>query len=193
MRSIRIAIDLDGVLADSIRLWLKIWNKRAGHALAYEELLEWDFWRRLGIRENDFMKLLNEVWRMWKIVPPTEPDIGEKIARLNSLGKIGIVTARPRETEKYVMRWLEMHKISYSEYVWVRSGRMKPKLPYDIFIDDSPLIVNECILRRKKLLLYDRPWNREINENDYVRRVKSLNEAYEILKGEIRSEGELSR
>lgn len=183
VKLIRIALDLDGVLADSIRLWLKLWNKRTGQNLIYEEIVEWDFWRSLGLSEGEFMRLLNEVWRMWKMIPPTEPNIGDEITKLNSLGKIDIVTARPRGTEKYVLKWLEMHKIQYSEYIWVRSGKIKPKLGYDVFIDDSPLIVNGCTFYRKRLLLYDRPWNRGIEDNLYVRRIKSLSEAYRILKG----------
>ncbi|MCX8187819.1 MAG: hypothetical protein N3F65_04330 [Nitrososphaeria archaeon] len=184
MKLIRIAVDLDGVLADSIRLWIKLWNKRTGQSLTYNEIVEWDFWQKLGLSENEFMRILNEVWRMWKIIPPTEPNIGEKVAKISSLGKIDIVTARPRGTEQYVLKWLEMHKIPYSEYVWVRSGKMKPKLGYEVFIDDSPLIVDKCVFYRRKLLLYDRPWNRGIEENIYVRRIKTLNEAYEVLRSE---------
>jgi len=184
VRLVRIALDLDGVLADTMQLWLKIWNRRTGQNLAYEELVEWDFWQRLEISEGEFMKLMNEAWRLWKMLPPTEPDIGEKVAKLKSLGRIDIVTARPRETEQYVLKWLEMHRIPYSEYVWIRSGKMKPKLDYDVFIDDSPLIADGCMLYRKRLLLYDQPWNREVPESHYVRRIKSLDEAYEILRGE---------
>lgn len=185
MKLIKIAVDVDGVLADSIRLWLKLWNRRTGQNLTYEELVEWNFWQRLRISETEFMKLLNEVWRLWKMIPPTELDISEKVAKLNSLGRIDIVTARPRKTEQYVLKWLEMNKIPYNNYVWIRSGRMKPKLGYDVFIDDSPFIVDECILYRKKLFLYDRPWNRGVDGGYYVKRIKSLNEAYEILRGEV--------
>jgi len=184
---LRIALDLDGVLADTMRAWLKIWNRRSGEKLEYKDLVEWDFWKRLGISESAFMEIMNEAWRMWKIIPPTESDISEKVSKLRELGKVDIVTARPRETEKYVLEWLEHHGILYDEYVWIRSSRMKPKLDYDVFIDDSPLLADGCILRRKLLLLYDQPWNKNVNEDRYVKRIKGLDEALEALSGWDRS------
>ena len=178
---LRIALDLDGVLADTMKAWLRIWNKRAEEKLVYGDLVEWDFWRNLGISEDEFMDIMNDAWRMWKAIPPTEPNLSEKVSKLRSLGSVDVVTARPRETEKYVLNWLEHRKIIYDNYVWIRSSRMKPKLDYDVFIDDSPLLADGCILRRKLLLLYDQPWNRRVPEHQYVRRIKGLNEAYAIL------------
>ena len=183
---LRIALDLDGVLADTMRLWLKLWNRRTGQELSYDDLIEWDFWKNLGISEAEFMEVMNEAWRMWKSLPPTEPNLSEKVSKLKTLGRIDIVTARPRETEKYALKWLEEHGVFYDSYVWVRSSRVKSKLDYDVFIDDSPRIVDGCVMRRKMLLLYDRPWNRNISENRFVRRIRSLSEAYDILKEVLR-------
>jgi len=180
---LRIALDLDGVLADTMKLWLRLWNRRTGQDLSYEELSEWDFWRRLGLGEDEFMEMLNEAWRMWRSLPPTEPNLSEKVSRLRSLGRIDIVTARSRETERYALMWLEAHRVPYDGYIWVRSSRLKPKLDYDVFIDDSPLIVDGLIARGRMLLLYDRPWNRSVSEDRLVRRIRSLEEAYEVLGG----------
>ena len=183
---LRIALDVDGVLADTMKLWVSLWNKASNQKLSYEDLSEWDFWRGLGISSGEFMRLMNEAWRLWWRIPPTEPNLSEKVSRLRSLGRLDILTARPRETEKYTLRWLEAHKIPYDDYVWIESSRLKANLDYDVFIDDSPLIVDGCIMRRKLLLLYDRPWNRGVREEAYVRRIKSLDEAYHILAGLVR-------
>ncbi|HDD42305.1 MAG: hypothetical protein DRN61_02125 [Thaumarchaeota archaeon] len=178
---LRIALDVDGVLADTMRLWIRLWNRRSEQKIGYEDLVEWDFWKKLGISGDEFMKLMSEAWRMWWEIPPTEPNISEKVAKIKSLGKLDIVTARPRETEICTLRWLEAHRIPYDDYVWISSSRLKAKLDYDAFIDDSPLIVDGCLMRGKILLLYDRPWNRSVYESGYVRRVKSLDEAYHFL------------
>ena len=178
---LRIALDVDGVLADTMRLWIRLWNREKGQKLSYEDLAEWDFWKELGISSDEFMRMMNKAWRMWREIPPTEPNLAEKVSKIKSFGKLDILTARPRETEKYTLRWLEAHRIPFDEYVWIESSRLKPNLSYDVFIDDSPRLVEGCILQRKLLLLYDRPWNRGIREDRYVRRVKSLDEAYNIL------------
>jgi 5'(3')-deoxyribonucleotidase len=45
---LRISLDVEGVLADTIRLWIRLWNRRSGRRLEYEDVVEWDFWRRLS-------------------------------------------------------------------------------------------------------------------------------------------------
>jgi len=179
---LKIALDLDGVLADTMRLWIKLWRRRTGQIIEFEDLDEWDFWKKLGINEGEFMDVMNDAWRLWKIMPPTEDSLSEKVKEIKKFGKVDIVTARPRVTERYVLNWLRLHKIPYDEYVWIRSCREKPSLNYDVYIDDSPLIVDGCMRRRKLLILYDRPWNKLIQENIYVRRIKSLSQVYEILR-----------
>ena len=183
---LRIALDVDGVLADTMRLWIRLWNREKGQKLSYEDLVEWDFWKKLGISSDEFMRIMNKAWRMWREIPPTEPDLAEKVARIKSFGRLDILTARPRETEKYTLRWLEAHRIPFDEYVWIESSRLKASLDYDAFIDDSPLIVDGCVIRRRLLLLYDRPWNRRVPEGRHVRRIKSLDEAYHILAELVR-------
>ena len=181
---LRISLDVDGVLADTIRLWIRLWSKKSGQRLDYEDVIEWNFWRGLGITSEEFMELMRMAWRMWRDLPPTEPNLSEKVARLRTLGRVDIVTARPRDVEKYTLLWLEAHGISFDDIVWIRSSGMKARLDYDVFIDDSPLLVDGCMLRTRILLLYDRPWNRNIScESEFVRRIRSLDEAYQVIKG----------
>jgi len=180
---LRISLDVDGVLADTMRLWIRLWNRRSGRKLEYEDLVEWDFWRRLGISGKEFMELMRMAWRMWRELPPTEPDLADKVARLRALGRVDLVTARPRDVEKYTLLWLEAHGITFDDIVWMRSSRMKARLDYDVFIDDSPLLLEGCALKPGLLLIYDRPWNRNIAcEGGLVRRIKSLDEAHNMIR-----------
>lgn len=180
---IRIALDLDGVLANTMALWIKLWRRRTGQELGFEELVEWDFWRRLGITESEFMRIMNDAWRLWRQLPPTEPGLSEKVSKLRTLGRVDIVTARPEETEEYVFRWLQHHRIPFDDYVRMENSRAKLRLGYDVYIDDSPIVAEEASARRMRVLLYDQPWNRGVGENFYVRRVRGLEHAYRLLKG----------
>lgn len=181
---LRIALDVDGVLADTMRLWIRLWNRRSGMKIGYEDLVEWDFWRRLGLTSGEFMELMRDAWRMWRELPPTEPNLSEKVARLRTLGRVDIVTARPRDAERYTLLWLEAHRIPFDDIVWMRSSRVKASLDYDVFIDDSPHLADGCALRAKILLLYDRPWNRGVAEDcRLIRRIRSLDEAYRVIRG----------
>jgi 5'(3')-deoxyribonucleotidase len=144
---------LTGVLADTIRLWIRLWSRRSGRRLEYEDVVEWDFWRRLGTSVEELMRM---AWRMWRALPSTEPNLSEKVARLRTLGRVDVVTARPRDVEKYALLWLRAHGIPFDDIVWIRSSGMKARLDYDVFIDDSPILVNGCVLKTRLLFLYDR-------------------------------------
>ncbi len=182
VRRMRIALDLDGVLANTMSMWVRLWRERTGREIRLEDFDEWSSWKYLGITEREFMEIMNEAWRRWRYLPPTEENISEKVSKLRTLGRVDIVTARPRETEEYAIRWLEHQGIEYDEYVWIRDGRSKLSLDYHVFIDDSPLMAEDAAHARKLVLLYDQPWNRSFRENYYVRRVRGLEEAYTILR-----------
>lgn len=49
-------------------------------------------------------------------------------------------------------------------------------------IDDTPRVVLEMANYGIKSLLFDRPWNLEVEENPLIQRVKSWEEIYDILK-----------
>lgn len=182
----RIAIDLDGVLANSMKTWLKIWYEETGQLMKFEELNEWFFWRKLGIDEETFVRILNKAWIRWIEIPPTEDDIDGKVYKLKTLGSVDIVTARPKSTKEYALKWLNYYKISFDKYVWTRNSLAKAKLRYDVYIDDSPSMIEALENTGKLLLLYAQPWNRDVQEKENVKIVKNLDEAYLFLnRGKI--------
>lgn len=177
----RIAVDLDGVLANSMKTWIKIWYEDTGQLIEFEEINDWFFWRKLKIDAETFMRVLNKAWIKWVDIPPTEENIGEKVHRLKTLGRIDIVTARSRSTEEYALKWLNYHKIPFDKYVWTTDSQSKAELEYDVYIDDSPSMVEVLEETDKLLLLYSQPWNRHIQEKTNIKIVKNLDEAYLFL------------
>lgn len=177
----RIAVDLDGVLANSMKAWLKIWYEETGQLIEFNRLSDWSFWRELNIDEETFTEILNKAWERWIEIPPTEENIGEKVLRLRTLGRTDIVTARSRNTESCALKWLNHNRVNFDKYVWVKNSEAKADLEYDVFIDDSPSLAELLKNTRKLLLLYSQPWNRSIKESLNVRIIKSLAEAYPLL------------
>ncbi|MCS7126648.1 MAG: hypothetical protein NZ929_07055 [Aigarchaeota archaeon] len=176
-----IAVDLDGVIANSLKVLLDVWNEETGQNIRFEEIDEWFFWKRLNIDEKTFLKFLNRAWIRWTEIPPTEDKIREKLFKLRSLGRLDIVTARSKETEIYALNWLAKHEIPYDNYVWVKDTEDKAVLEYDVYIDDSPLLARALKDKEKILLIYDQPWNRELDEGKNIKRIKDLDEAYQYL------------
>lgn len=180
----KIALDLDGTLADIISAWLK----RKGSRLDYNYIHRWDFWKDLGYTQSRFIDELSKCWMEWESIRPLEDNIDLYVKALNEFGKVDIVTARDSKSITYAKRWLRYHGIKYDKLVLVKYGEDKAKLDYDLFIDDSPLNVHAIAMVNKRALLYDQPWNRYVKFGTIARmsRIKSLREVLYILNKEIK-------
>ena len=160
---LRIAVDLDGVLAESMLVWCERANKEFGTSFRIEDLDSWSWWRTSAISRDDFYRILDECWEDWEEIPPTEPGIAGKVQRVWKFGELDVVTGRSRRTEEAARLWIEHQKVRYNRFVRVSGWRDKLCLDYDVYIDDAPDLMP--LISRKPgawAVLYDRPWNRTV-------------------------------
>ncbi|MFQ5969264.1 MAG: hypothetical protein ACE5J2_02050 [Nitrososphaerales archaeon] len=176
----KIALDVDGVLADIILVWVDDYNRTHKKSVNKNDIVHWDFWKDLGLNKYSFYQELSKCWSRWKEVPAMEQGIANAVETLRSVGKVDIVTAREEATSEYVTQWLEHNDIKYDDYVTVPDGRDKADLGYDIFIDDSPHNVIRIAAKGKNALLYDQPWNKSISDSKIIR-IKKLAEAVNVI------------
>jgi 5'(3')-deoxyribonucleotidase len=177
---LKIALDVDGVLADVIDTWLN-YSNQTRPSISKEEISSWDFWKKFKINRYDFYKELTLCWKNWNTLPPTEPNLDRITQNLSEFGQVDIVTARELSTDNFVKDWLEFHGIIYDKYVSVADGTMKANLDYDLFIDDSPLNAEKFSEQKKNFLLYSQPWNKHISTLNGTR-IHSLIDAVNQLK-----------
>ncbi len=176
----KIALDVDGVLADVITSWIN-YNNSIRPKISKHEITDWEFWKKFEINPFDFYIELNSCWKNWDTIPPTEENLSSVTNSLSNLGQVDIVTARERSTDSFVKSWLNYHNVTYDNYVSVIDGPMKADLDYDIFIDDSPLNAEKFLKNNKKIILYSQPWNQHISENK-IHRISNLWQAVEQIK-----------
>ncbi len=175
----KIALDVDGVLADVMESWLN-YNNKLRSPISKEEIASWDFWKKFNINRYDFYKELAICWKNWKTLPPMESNLSQITKKLSEYGQVDIVTARELSTDNFVRNWLDLHGVVYENYVSVIDGTMKADLDYDLFIDDSPLNAEKFLEKKKFFFLYSQPWNRHIS-NFNVNRIFSLLDAVNQL------------
>jgi len=179
----KIAVDLDGVLAETMEAWCRIVNERFGTRLKLDDLDTWTSWRKTGISKEQFFEILDETWDGWESIPPTEPGLAVKVAKVETLGSLDIVTGRSKQTVEHAKDWLAHHRIPYERFVRVRGWRDKVFLNYDVYIDDAPELMP--LISRNPLMhgiLYERPWNRDVVEMPRVFRVESWTRIPTVLK-----------
>ncbi len=172
----KIAVDVDGVLADVIVAWLDIYNADHHNSVRKEEVNHWDFFGSLKIDRMEFDRIFELAWKNWRAIPPCEERLDQRVKDLNKLGEVSIVTARSTTSIPNVKAWLNDRMIFYNEMIVVDYGPLKSALDYDIFIDDSPLNAKNISKSGKLVLLYDQPWNRDI-EGEGIVRVRGFLEA----------------
>ncbi len=180
---LRVAVDLDGVLAETMEAWCRIANERFGTRLKLDDLDTWTSWRKTGITKDQFFEILDETWDTWQEIPPTEPNLAKKVAAVERLGILDVVTGRSRHTVEAAKQWLSLYKIPHKRFVRVQGWRDKVFLNYDLYIDDAPELM-PLISRNPRMfgILYERPWNQDVAEMPRVFKVKSWTEIPKVMK-----------
>jgi len=188
VRKLRIALDLDGVLADIIRPVCTLLNARYSTHLTPEQYDKWNAWEITKISKNEFLRTLDEAWFNWESIPPVEDNMAEKIATLN--GRIDIVTGRTEATVPFAKEWLRTQEIAYDKFVRVESTAAKADLQYDVFIDDSAHLMTLIAARLFGCgVLYEQPWNRTAASMTRIYKVKRWSEIPPLLNRMSRGQG----
>jgi uncharacterized HAD superfamily protein len=172
MLDLKIAVDLDGVLAEAMIGWCELYNERHGQSLSLEDIRAWDVWRLVKIQRDEFFRLLDDAWLQWERIPATEQDAAEQVRLLHSFGSVDVVTGRSARTVASAKEWLKAHQITYDRFVRTESTIAKTRLDYDVFIDDSPAMMQHIASKSTALgILYTRPWNHDTQIPTVVHRV----------------------
>src|SRR5712692_7966656 len=83
---LRIAVDLDGVLAETMTAWCQKANAELGTRLKLDDIDSWASWVKLGVTKDQFYRLLDSAWYFLKNAATTETGLAGKVTRIQSLG-----------------------------------------------------------------------------------------------------------
>jgi 5'(3')-deoxyribonucleotidase len=190
---LRVAVDVDGVLAETMEAWIKTFNKLHGTRFKLKDIDSWASWIKFGISKDEFYRILDGTWDNWIDIPPTEPDLASKVQRAERYGVLDIVTGRSQRTVPAVKQWLKNQGIKYNRFVRVLGWRYKIALGYDVYIDDAPEMM-PMISRALSVsgILYQRPWNMDVPDLPRVFKVQAWSQIPPILKQIIDAKKEIA-
>lgn len=153
----RVAIDVDSVLADILPLWVKRYNEAANDTLEVEKIVTWDM--------NDYVK---PEWRgrlssllgldFYDSVPPIANAL-EGVEILRKHYDVIFVTACSTGTYDQKHRWLRTHGFlkHRNEYV---AAFDKTLVDAYILIDDAPHNLMPWARMGLRAVIFDQPYNR---------------------------------
>jgi uncharacterized HAD superfamily protein len=169
-----------------LELLLTFYNLKKGKKLSKEDFFTYNFWEvRGGTREEAF-KFADEFYKseFFEDAKPIDGAI-ESIKSLIEKNEIFIITARPASWKKKTEEWIKKHlgthfKIFYSNDLHQTSKKTKAQLcselNVDIMIEDIDDFALDCASSNIRVLLFDKPWNKNIKHKNIIR-VKSWAEA----------------
>jgi uncharacterized protein len=191
----KLGIDFDETVADSIMAIIKLHNDQYGTNYKKEEVTQYHVHEVWGGTQEGWMAKLDEFFSA-KNVEHLDPIAGS-IPAIDALKKAGhelyIVTARSDSDIEATELWLKLHfpeTFKGIHYGQARSddpvkkrtkSEMCKELGIELMIDDHMSVAKDCSAAGLKVFLFDQPWNQgELPSG--VERVYSWDEIVEKLQ-----------
>ena len=165
MRQLRIGLDFDGVIADSMKIKARVANELFGQKIYWG-----DFKREIVVghwlTEEEYNTVNELTYRSWQYGKLIEPVAGAKfsIAWFKNLGyDLLIVTSRSGKIFDVAEQWLEREKLNLIPIIGI--GYKKNKAPIlsawsaDIYIDDDLDKLLPLVGLIENLFLFSWPYN----------------------------------
>lgn len=161
----RIALDLDGTLADTHLEFIKVYNKRKEASLKLEDFHTYHL-ENAPFSLETFHEISRENWKT-RNIPLTESSIPRQLRDIAEEHTIDIVTARGDVEKEKLAGWARDKGIPFESFI---VDTEKTHLDYEILIDDCPHYMGE----EMNVLLYHRPYNRKANLKGCSKRVQTF-------------------
>jgi 5'(3')-deoxyribonucleotidase len=159
---LKIAVDIDGVLADQVGAVLRVIEKEYG--LKY---------RKSDVNRAHWVFSGKEIWsEIARLLSEPEYTLSVPLIEGSQKGieqlddhNVCVVTARRPNVEDATKKWLNTHFPSLTEYYQARTGT-KHSIPSDVLIDDLDMNIVEFVKSDpyRRGILFVQPWS--INGTD---------------------------
>ena len=174
----RLYVDYDDCLCETARAFTDIAERLFGKHIPYENVRFFDLRESFDLTEDEYDRLMFEGHRPEVLLSYEEtPGASQVLNECIDQGhEVCIITGRPFSTSEASRRWLDEHGLKRASLFFLnkygrdfaRKGEYDLELEdyyrmkFDYAIEDSPrAFVFFDHLPELKVMVYDRPWNRE--------------------------------
>lgn len=172
-------LDVDNVLADSIRAWCTLAKRRLQINVAFDSITNHKLVGCVNASPEEVFRLQDYVWLNWRRLRPIEGGIGRTIDRIRKMGvEIVIATSGPKRHVPYVKDWLALRRIGFDTFCSITH---KSSIKADALVDDAPEEILLFASEGKAAFLYDQPWNRSMGKSSFTR-IPSIEKLLNILQ-----------
>lgn len=188
-----IAVDIDDTLAELQKSWLDFYNKKYGYEYIFEEIKNAEFDYIEDVAKEEVFNRLFEFYNT-KEFDELNTVFGavEAIEKLSKKHELIIISAREKSILEKSKKWLNknfpnkfskiLHMGDYAKSQKVNKSDVARELGVHVFIEDNLVHANELANSGIKVLLLDKPWNREPYDSNLIRRMISWKEVNKTVK-----------
>ena len=188
----KIGIDVDNVVADLNRGFCEFYNRGGSGEICSEDFKGYYLYTFLPLGRSEELSLWDEYHdsELFDEMPTVEFS-KEILNILKSQHELSFITARHPNWKNKTSSFFRKHfpgddfKIIYSGEVYgdhESKDKICGDLGINILIEDHPTKCIEYANAGIKILLLEKPWNRDCQEHENIIRVKDWNEILERIK-----------
>jgi len=190
-----IGVDLDDVLADFHKGWLRYYNDKYGTNFKKSDCYSYKLSDVHNVADKIVVKRIKHFYRT-NIFKDLEPIRGAKkaVERIKKRHKLFVITSRPNWTSDTTRTWIKKYFISSFKEVIITNqfgnkdkdsqvdkSEVCKKYRINLIIEDAPTFAYDVAKSGKKVLLLDNPWNKDIVDHKNMKRVRSWKEIIRSL------------
>jgi uncharacterized HAD superfamily protein len=190
-----ICTDIDGVLADFCGTFINFINeiKKTNHSV--KDLKYWKIHKSLGMTEEEEKSLTKIFIERGGIKElPVIKYAMSCIKELSEIATIYAITSRQIELYRDTLFWIRKNfsyyitDVFFTERANKTKGEIASRLEALLVVEDNPEQAVEIANKEIIVLLFDYPYNREVNHRNIIRIYSGWEEATEIIKEIIKKE-----
>lgn len=179
----KIGVDIDGVIADSLSVWVNELNRYFAQDKKREDMIYYQFEKIYNVtwEEMDSFFRANQELLLTNLAPVEQA--ADIITRLNDKHEVLIITARPEQYRTITESWLLNQRIIYHNLVMTDFNDKSlycKSLQVDIFIEDSLENALSIYQQGIPVILFDAPYNQGSLPKGVIR-TKNWQEIYYII------------
>jgi len=191
----KIGIDIDEVIAEYLKHFLKFVHKKTGKKFEYNSIFDYNFCKPLGMSFEEVSDLIEA--HTCNTNALLELDlIEDAVESINSLSdhEIFFITSRHLNNFHKTKEFLERNfpelkfDLIFSGDAWKNLNKSKKEICLEngisLMIEDNPNYVLDCSKAGINSILFDKPWNKNLDEKGYknIFRVKNWKEAKKVIQ-----------
>lgn len=176
----RIAIDNDDVLFPFVETFFRFFNAKYQTNYSLSSQLQYKLDQTLGLTEEETMEAIFDFYASKEILQ-MEPLSGAKqaLATLKNEHDLVLITARPTFTTDITIQAVEKYFHNIFKEIHLTNSFSKSELKttkaklcketgVSLLVDDSPINAAECIEEGIPLILFERPWNKNMSSSQFL-------------------------